>query len=295
MTKEYCVYVHTNKSNGKKYVGITNRKPEDRWKRGSAYKANPHFYNSIKKYGWDGFEHNVVMTGLSREHAHAWEKALIGMYESTDPQKGYNIALGGEGHDSFSKCTRIKMSKSAKRRFEDPDEIRKNRERGLRQFASAEAIEKDRQAQLKFHEENPEARYRRAKAVNQYDLDGNYIRTWKSARDASKIGICETAITSCCRHRYGRKSAGGFVWRFASEVAASNSIEPVQHDWHEKMVDQYTLDNVFVKRWDSISKAQKALNIKNISEVCNGRRSKAGGYIWCFAQEALHELQNKAI
>ena len=43
----YSVYCHTNKFNGKKYIGITRRKPELRWKKGSDYKHNPYFYNSI--------------------------------------------------------------------------------------------------------------------------------------------------------------------------------------------------------------------------------------------------------
>lgn len=285
MKKEYCVYVHTNKTNGKKYIGITSRKPESRWNRGGGYKQNPYFYNSIVKYGWDGFDHEVIASGLTKEQACAWERALIAQFDTTKKKNGYNVGLGGEGAQSISMKTRKKMSAKAKQRFEDPEEVRKNRERGLRQFSTQEAIEADRKTQIKFHEDNPEARYRRARAVNQYDLGGHFLRQWKSIRDASLgTGCNESCIRGCCLG--GIRSSLGYMWRFSLDVNATEDIGPVRERISQcKPVNQYSLDGVLVKRWSGISEAETALHIKNLSEVCNGRRDQAAGYMWKFADE----------
>jgi len=48
--KKYCIYVHTNLINNKKYVGITSQTiPERRWQNGEGYKHNSYFYTAIKK------------------------------------------------------------------------------------------------------------------------------------------------------------------------------------------------------------------------------------------------------
>ena len=69
MEKKYCVYKHTNKINGKIYIGITGDVPENRWANGLRYQANAHFTNAINKYGWDGFEHDILYTDLSLQEA----------------------------------------------------------------------------------------------------------------------------------------------------------------------------------------------------------------------------------
>ena len=48
--------------------------------------------------------------------------------------------------------------------------------------------------------------------VNQYDMQGRFIRTWDSAHSAAdKLGIPFKGISDCC---YGRqKSSGGYIWK----------------------------------------------------------------------------------
>lgn len=92
--EKYVVYKHTNKSNGKVYIGITGQPPEKRWKNGLGYKGNKHFYDSIQKYGWDGFEHEVIEANLTIDEAIKKEEDYIRLYNSYDPEYGYNINIG---------------------------------------------------------------------------------------------------------------------------------------------------------------------------------------------------------
>ena len=102
--RKWCVYCHTNKINGKKYFGITSKKPEKRWgKNGNEYsvKAHPVFGKAIKKYGWDNFEHKILFENLSKEQACKKEVELIALYKTNctkynNPTFGYNMSDGGE-------------------------------------------------------------------------------------------------------------------------------------------------------------------------------------------------------
>ena len=60
-----------------------------------------------------------------------------------------------------------------------------------------------------FGEEAP-----RSRIVNQYDLNGNFIRQWKCIMYIQReLGYLQGNISSCCR---GRKTkAYGYIWRYA--------------------------------------------------------------------------------
>lgn len=113
MENNYIVYMHISPSN-KRYIGITNRKPNERWRNGNGYKHNKHFTNAINKYGWDNFEHIIIAKRLDKETACWLEIELIKIWDATNPNKGYNISLGGGGTYKRSEETKRKLSEQRK-------------------------------------------------------------------------------------------------------------------------------------------------------------------------------------
>lgn len=113
----YTVYKHTNKLNGKLYYGITRQKPERRWQKGKGYDKT-YFGKAINKYGWDGFKHDIIAIGLSKEEACKMEQELIAKYKTDNREYGYNIAKGGQTCDIITgkygiehpNHTRVKMT-----------------------------------------------------------------------------------------------------------------------------------------------------------------------------------------
>ena len=99
--KHYVVYMHTLVADGRKYIGVTNRVPNQRWRKGEGYYKQPYFYNTIKKYGWDAFKHDIIFSGLTQEQACIKEKALIKLFNTTEHSFGFNMTKGGD-HYEFS-------------------------------------------------------------------------------------------------------------------------------------------------------------------------------------------------
>jgi hypothetical protein len=58
-----------------------------------------YFGNAIMKYGWDNFEHDVIISDISKENACQLEIALIAQFKSNNREYGYNISEGGQTAD----------------------------------------------------------------------------------------------------------------------------------------------------------------------------------------------------
>lgn len=93
--------------------------------------------------------------------------------------------------------------------------------------------------------------------VNQYSLDGKFIKKWDSAGQIQKeLGY---RVYDCLYHR--NKSYMGYVWSFDGEEPLI--YEKYHDDAHSTPVDQYTKQDEFIKKWPSAAQAAKALGKMN--------------------------------
>lgn len=194
--ENYIVYCHTNKTNNKKYIGITKRKPEERWgTNGKNYKkSNPYFYNAIEKYGWDGFEHEILCSGLSKKEACQKEIELIKEFKTSQRDFGYNILEGGTA-PSIPEEVREKMSNSMK-----------GNKNGLGHPCSEEKKEKIRKAQKgKSLSEDRKRNLRKPKSTTHPCSEEKRKNIIAAKKDKKPIICVETNIVYESIQECGRK------------------------------------------------------------------------------------------
>ena len=95
MKSKYVVYYHRNKIDNKYYIGITSRKPKDRWGINGCNYYTQYFGYIIKQIGWNNFEHVILFENLSESEAKQKEIEMIRKYNSLYPN-GYNYTKGGD-------------------------------------------------------------------------------------------------------------------------------------------------------------------------------------------------------
>ena len=69
----------------------------------------------FKKYGWDNFDHEILLESDSEKEIKDLEERYIREFKSSNRKYGYNIALGGE-LNRHSDETKILISKLGKGR-----------------------------------------------------------------------------------------------------------------------------------------------------------------------------------
>ena len=241
MNNIHKIYVHINKTNNKLYIGQTKEHDVNkRWKNGYGYKNNKYFWNAIKKYGWENFDHIVLIENLSLEEANIIEEELINKYNTTNKNFGYNLKSGGR-HSKMSEETRMKISKSKmghKVTMQTRIKISKNHadfsgdknprygkhcseetKKKIRENNKSEGrigVKKPPETIKKMidnHADFSGDKNPKAKKVVQLSLDNHYINTFSTLVEAGKsIGQKSSNITVCCQNI--NRTAGGYKWRY---------------------------------------------------------------------------------
>lgn len=275
---KYTVYMHKNKINGKVYIGQTSTSVNHRWQEGKGYKGCTLFERAINKYGWDNFEHIIIADNLTQDVSSQMEKDLIALYDSRNPQKGYNISAGGDsGHAGvpMSAEARRKISESQKGKIVS-SETRNKMSLALKgRSPSTFALQKANEVH--------------SVEVVQLTLDGKYIDCYCSSSEASrKTGINESTINACCNNRGNNKSAGGFLWMKKVDYDANCTNNLYYKNDHIRPVIQLTKLGKYVAEFNSCKEAQKAMgkiNSNNINQCCRGESKSAYGFIWVYKDE----------
>lgn len=195
--KKYCVYQHTNKINGKVYIGQTCKPPKKRWNNGAGYKRCTLFYHAIQKYGWDNFEHEILLENLTLKEANEEESKFIKYFKSNNPKYGYNIREGGS-NSPLSQETKNKLSEIQKKRnFKISPEQRQAMIEGIRKSPN-----------MSGHKTSEETKEKLRKAMigrtptNFNDLTGQEINGWKIIKRVENRISKAGSVTTCweCVH-----------------------------------------------------------------------------------------------
>ena len=211
------IYMRTS-PNGKYYIGKTTRTENVRWKEHTRKAFNPnepdytsHLSAAIRKYGAENFSLQILEDNIPDNLLGEKEKYYIHYYEAQNPEKGYNYRTGGENETFYSDSFILELWNSGKTIKEIKTENHMNYNNLSRRLYGL-GITKE-EINKRAYSLNNKAR----KAVEQYDLFGNYIKTFDSIADAAKeIGSNTTNISAVCKGR--RKSCKNFVFKYKGEI-----------------------------------------------------------------------------
>lgn len=138
--------------------------------------------------------------------------------------------------------------------------------------------------------------------VKQFSLDGELKREWNTALEAAvSLDINVGSLYSCLNGKRGRKTAGGYIWRYSEKEdiskkentettknKVSNEVEEVLDD--VKIYLYVTETGKFITEYSSISEAsiETGISIKEIKAICDNSLSSRGyKYTFRYTSEAL--------
>lgn len=274
------IYKIENKINHKLYIGITTLTIEKRWKEHlSTVYNSPNkmhaIHHAMKKYGIENFQISMIEE-VADDLLFEREKYWISFYNSYG-EKGYNLTLGGEGAPKYDKNEFKKLWDKGLSVNEIADYYGCNRNTvmyALQNFDDwLEEVERRNKEQLAGIQE------KNKKEIDCYDLQGNYIKTYNSQREASReLGVSESNISAILNGRQKRISN----WQF---VYSGEAAPPPYVRTGSKAVFQMDLNDNIINEFSSAAEA--ALKVtgdktraSSIRAVCANKRRTAYGYKW---------------
>jgi group I intron endonuclease len=208
------IYEIKNKINGKIYIGqtirpIEKRLEEHRTGQSSGCRA---IYNAIQKYGWENFKKDYYE--CPDEDLNFDEDLLVREMMTLSPD-GYNLREGGGSRGKLSEETKQKLSGENHHNYGKPHSKKTKQKIGdgnRGKIRTDEMNQKNREATI--GEKHP-----MSKRVYQYDLDGIFIDSFGSSREAGRyLEKDGSSIRECARGARRSKTAYGFKWSYTLNI-----------------------------------------------------------------------------
>lgn len=305
---EGYIYKIVNDVNDKVYIGQTRRTIEERWNC-HIYDArnrndNMIIHKSMNKYGIDNF-HPIIIEKIIEdsllkliEKLNKKEKFYISKFNTVRPS-GYNISIGGNVLD-FNKvaidqydlnCNYIDSFDSIANASFVTGIPRASIEKCVSEVAISNksaygfVFVKSGSLPYQVNESN--------RKVSQYDLNGKFIRSYNSIKEASDItGISSSNINYCCqKQKY--KTAGKYIWRYIDDMLTEEEIKSLNNRTYllknsmYPAIKQYDIFGQYIKTYQSVSLASQVTTTSQaaIISCCFGKVNTANKYVWRFIED----------
>lgn len=127
----------------------------------------------------------------------------------------------------------------------------------------------------------------RAQSVEQYDSDGNYIKSYETiTQAANETGVNFSKISAVCRGK--RKTAGGYIWKYPNgeykplKKARKNVYDPSKDRSAKAVLKCDYLGNVLAEYHSTSEAARQNPGTDRSGIIANlrGRTKRAYGFVW---------------
>lgn len=119
--------------------------------------------------------------------------------------------------------------------------------------------------------------------VLQYTINGEFIREFSSAMEASEIlGYGRTSVSNCASGLKRENTLHGFIFVYKDNIdSLPQRLKLCKDHWRQYKIVQYQ-DEAILNIFDSVREAERATGVQrtSIKASIEGRFKQAGGFVW---------------
>ena len=270
------IYLITDTTNGMKYTGKHHYHIEGQLD--PSYHGSGVIIKNIYKKRPETLKEEYVKTCYSEEEMCSDEQYYIKFFKTLWPN-GYNLTEGGDGVIPCEE-TRKKISNSLKGKPKSEEQKKKLSEASKGKTMSEESKKKISNANKgKYRSDETKKKISEVKK-----------KLYSSGMEHPMLGKhhSEEARKKMSENHWDCSGENHFMFgKHHSEETKkkiSNKKKGIPNEKCSKKILQFTLDDEFVREWESIAECERnGYNRANICYCCQGKRKSHKGFKWCYA------------